>query len=414
MEIADKNLCIFTINFPYSTEENFLYNEVMHLSQRFKTIELFPMHFEGMEQCYQLPMNVKVNRFNMFQPYNRVHELFVNFFSIVGIYTTEILSAPYRVRYLKEFVPSLNNLLHKIAMARSFNTTFKLGANTVYYTYWFNQWTFLLALVNKKHQMLPLYTRIHGSDVYEEQHREKSFFFPFRIFQLRQLKKVIAISANGKAHLDKVNNIRSDKTLISRLGVPDKGHNPELKNGTFRIVSCSAFQKYKRVHLIARILEHMRYTVEWVHFGDGELRNEILEIAKTLPETVSFKWMGQKSNEELMQFYQNCHVDLFINVSETEGIPVTIMEALSFGIPVIAPRVGGIAEIINVDNGYLIEKDFDPAVVCRIIEELRDAEFSKTSAMRHAAKRSWQDNYFSEKNYNRLADILRDEKNNNA
>ena len=44
-------------------------------------------------------------------------------------------------------------------------------------------------------------------------------------------------------------------------------------------------------------------------------------------------------------------VDLFLTVSANEGIPVSIMEAQSFGIPVIATDVGGISEIVNNVNG---------------------------------------------------------------
>ena len=48
-----------------------------------------------------------------------------------------------------------------------------------------------------------------------------------------------------------------------------------------------------------------------------------------------------------------------MNVSESEGIPVSIMEASSFGIPVIATNVGGVGEIVeNGYNGLLLNKDF--------------------------------------------------------
>ena len=51
---------------------------------------------------------------------------------------------------------------------------------------------------------ISLYTRIHGMDVYEDQHSENNFFFPFRCFQKKQINEVIAISENGKQHLLKM------------------------------------------------------------------------------------------------------------------------------------------------------------------------------------------------------------------
>ena len=63
------------------------------------------------------------------------------------------------------------------------------------------------------------------------------------------------------------------------------------------------------------------------------------------------------SNQQIIDFYAKTPLDLFINVSESEGIPVSIMEAMSFGIPAIATNVGGTNEIVNQKNGYLIDSE---------------------------------------------------------
>jgi len=53
-------------------------------------------------------------------------------------------------------------------------------------------------------------------------------------------------------------------------------------------------------------------------------------------------------------FYQR--LDLYLNTSLHEGIPISVLEAMSYGIPVIASNVGGMAEILdNAVEGYLIE-----------------------------------------------------------
>ena len=54
--------------------------------------------------------------------------------------------------------------------------------------------------------------------------------------------------------------------------------------------------------------------------------------------------------------------DLFVNMSLSEGIPVSIMEAISFGIPIIATNVGGNAEIVNDETGVLI-----PLILIRLL-----------------------------------------------
>ena len=50
-------------------------------------------------------------------------------------------------------------------------------------------------------------------------------------------------------------------------------------------------------------------------------------------------------------------VDLFCNVSEYEGVPISIMEAMAYGIPCLATHVGGVSEIVNCQTGILIEKN---------------------------------------------------------
>ena len=59
-------------------------------------------------------------------------------------------------------------------------------------------------------------------------------------------------------------------------------------------------------------------------------------------------------------------MNLFINLSDSEGIPVTIMDAFSVGIPVIARDVGGISEIVSNQNGVLLSSNGD-------IEEAQEA-----------------------------------------
>ena len=50
-------------------------------------------------------------------------------------------------------------------------------------------------------------------------------------------------------------------------------------------------------------------------------------------------------------------IDVFVNSSESEGIPVSIMEAMSAGVPSIAPNVGGISELVGKDCGILLSSN---------------------------------------------------------
>ena len=69
--------------------------------------------------------------------------------------------------------------------------------------------------------------------------------------------------------------------------------------------------------------------------------------------------MGDLQEKDVFRTYLAGSINLFVSVSETEGLPVSIMEAISFGIPVMATDVGGCREIANAHTGVLISKDFD-------------------------------------------------------
>jgi glycosyltransferase involved in cell wall biosynthesis len=63
--------------------------------------------------------------------------------------------------------------------------------------------------------------------------------------------------------------------------------------------------------------------------------------------------------------------DVFVLASRHEGLPVTVMEALTLGVPVVATAVGGIPEVVTEDNGILVAPG-DPAALAGAIERALD------------------------------------------
>ena len=79
----------------------------------------------------------------------------------------------------------------------------------------------------------------------------------------------------------------------------------------------------------------------------------------------SVKWVGEDKNTS--KYYKNAR--LLINTSEYEGISNTILEAQSYGIPVVASNVGGNKDLIsNYKNGILFERDSSDVIktICEI------------------------------------------------
>jgi glycosyltransferase involved in cell wall biosynthesis len=167
----------------------------------------------------------------------------------------------------------------------------------------------------------------------------------------------------------------------------------------------------KRVHLLIYALGLVRSSkkIIWNHFGEGSLEKELKLMAeKTLGNLsgIEYKFRGRVMNAQIMEFYNENNVDLLVNTSSSEGIPVSIMEAQSFGIPVIATDTGGTAEIIVKETGILLPVDFDIADLARQIEYLLNLDHAEKVRMKRAIYDKWKMNFNAYTNFeNFLKDI---------
>lgn len=85
--------------------------------------------------------------------------------------------------------------------------------------------------------------------------------------------------------------------------------------------------------------------------------SRLKKLINSTPHNFQVCLLGSKSNKEVLKWFSTNPVDIFINLSSSEGIPVSIMEAISFNIPIIATNVGGMAEIINEETGILLSQN---------------------------------------------------------
>jgi len=269
--------------------------------------------------------------------------------------------------------------------------------NSIFYSFWMNDWTLALSILKHKKIIKTFIFRCGGFDIYDERH--KGNYLPFRYFVYKNASAIWPNSKAGEKYI-KNKNIFPKKVRTAYWGTNDHGINPFEETTFFTIVSCSNIIPLKRIHLIIEILKHIHFDITWIHFGDGDQANDIKTLATTeLPANVKYVFKGNVSNNEVIQFYKlNC-VNLFITTSETEGLPVSIQEAISFGIPVVATNAGGIHEIVNDITGILIDKDFQVNEVVKLIEQFKNS--SKNSKdYRDGVRIFWENNFEAEKNYN--------------
>lgn len=180
------------------------------------------------------------------------------------------------------------------------------------------------------------------------------------------------------------------KTDVSYLGSFKESERLNIsQSGVFHLCSCSRVVPLKRLGLLLDALEDWDLCpVRWTHLGDGPLLPEIRERVKAVCEKnplVEIRLKGRVPNEEVKRFYATEPVDLFVNLSEIEGLPVSIMEAISYGIPVLATDVGGTGEIVTPQTGFLLPPSLtglsvrDGLSLFFRLPESRKAELRKSS-----------------------------------
>ena len=117
---------------------------------------------------------------------------------------------------------------------------------------------------------------------------------------------------------------------------------------------------------------------------------------------------GFYSSDKVFDFLKNTRIDLVLNCSHSEGLPVSLMEAASAGLPIIAFDIGGISEIVQDNvNGYLIQQKNDPKALA---EKLKCFYALDSNTKRNFSINSysiWKHSFDYQKNHEQFGQFLK-------
>jgi colanic acid/amylovoran biosynthesis glycosyltransferase len=409
-------LVLFTSSYPFdrAAEQTFMDREIPHLLGQFHKVTLIPKRIAG--QRFATPFEVDVNEDFAF--YIKKHSNLINlarkafsspsFFQEIRMNPTLLLYPP---KILKLIL-----YLGKAALTQTWVSNWIVdndieAGQCTFYSYWFDDITMGLSNVKDKFPGVKLVSRAHGYDIYEEQYFP--YYWPCRRQTLARVDKLFSASEDGRDYFRNRFPEFYDVFDTAHLGVKDPGFVSSFSSDdVLRIVSCAHILPLKRIDLLSRgiaLASRMRpgQKIEWHHFGDGKGRKALREAVDKFPPNATGHLPGYVPNQEIMKHYRENPVDVFVNLSTTEGgAPVSIQEAISCGIPVIATNVGGNPEIVSERNGLLLDPNPTPEEVASALLWFCD-HAGMAQRMRMESRKVWQESYNAEVNFSDFAEKLK-------
>lgn len=408
---------LFTQSYPYdfASEHNFIEPEISQLAEKWERIILVPRMRKG--KRLSLPPHVEVDdQYANFlernsQPQRMIRSAWKSrsFFREVRTHPSLLL---YPSKVLKLILFSSRVELTKQWIINLIRTQPIDPCDCLLYSYWFDHAATALARVRREYPATRAVSRAHGYDIYEEYYYP--YYWPYRRETLEALDAVFFASEAGKGYYRDRYPEFTSKYETAHLGTKDPGFlSNASEDGVFRIVSCAHIVPVKRLDLLLKGIAaaaHLRPELrfEWIHFGDGTGGKSLNQkMARDFPQNARGRLMGNVQNSEIIQHYREQPVDVFLNVSSTEGgAPVAIQEAMSCGIPVIATLVGGNPEAVSEKNGILLGPDPSPHEIAVALLKIWEDPLL-AAKMRIESRRIWETSYNAQVNFRAFAERLK-------
>jgi glycosyltransferase involved in cell wall biosynthesis len=387
-----KNVILCTNAYPGPYEEPFLAVEVPYLEKIFSKI--YVQRYETKLTPYDVSnicmLNLRYNSMKLRTLFWRNKGL------LIKAWLTELFKSGRPLFYLSNMKRFIHIWVGWLQDSSAWEEALKSfdPKDTVIYSYWYENQAMPLSILNAQNKLnFTWVSRAHGWDVDKRQRNDG--VIPFRHWMLKHKPdKLVSISEFGK---NIFNNDYNVDVQVQRLGTKDFGMaSPPSLTDPLSIVSISSLIPLKRVHLIIDCLKQCNVPIVWTHFGEGPLRGEL--PWESLPKNIKVIRNGHIEHDQLLRELKRTTYDLMIHLSELEGIPVSIMECMSFGIPVIACDTGGISEIVDNDCGWLLPVNFEIERVSNLLDEIvQNREIANQK--RPLARAKWEKEYQADVNF---------------
>jgi len=198
--------------------------------------------------------------------------------------------------------------------------------------------------------------------------------------------RIICVSDHDRKIAMKA-GISPRRLVMVHNGVPPPTlprRSPKAPGRKFVVAMVARFAAPKRQDTLIRALPFLP-DVEVRFAGNGPLENSVIELARALKVTEQVEFLGWRDDVENVLR----GVDAFCLMSDYEGFPLAILEAMRIGLPCVVSGVGGCGEaVVDGENGFLVPRG-DVAVLADRLKRL-NADRPMALAMGREGLRSYR------------------------
>lgn len=178
---------------------------------------------------------------------------------------------------------------------------------------------------------------------------------------------------------------KPDTTMRGVLRVKHSIADDELVIGT-----CARLEPVKNLELLVRAFASstaINPRMRLVIVGDGSCRKDLESLSLQLGVSEKVLFAGLQENiEELLTMF-----DIYAITSHDEGLPMSVLEAMAAGLPILATNVGSLSQVVSAATGELLD---EPTVACAQTALLAlAADPCRRSSLAHASRQCVIENY---------------------
>jgi len=360
----NKNLVLFTYKYPGSYQERtFIKNEIDRLCLDYKKLTLIPINnSENTIKEFE-----KTKRDNCYVDFS-LSKLHKNIFIIIKVFLFEIFfdkklwieikKILFEKNKIQNFFILIKQILSSKITKKWILQKYENFDNYIFYSFWANQILLSFNEIKKENNNFKCLTRVLGSDL--KGFYENNFYSPFKNFKFKDLDLIIVQSEEQKNIIINENlSKRTNNIFRIPLGIPPQNFCSIQSNDNELIfVSCGSLSANKNneeildfINLTSKFFNEKKIIYKCI--GKGNAKKTIIAQYEKIKN--NFELILIDEVDDLIDFFKFNKTDFFINLSYSEGMAHTILEAMSCSIPIIASNIPANNEIINSLNGYLLK-----------------------------------------------------------